>query len=79
MLDVEILSPMEEEEAYPPVAQLVELGRRKGYVTIEDVLTFFPDAEEDVSRLEEITNSSQIVQALTGGNIANRLAGSTKE
>ncbi len=53
MLNVEILSPIEDEEAYPPVAQLIELGRQKGYVTLDDVLKIFPDAEDDVGRLEE--------------------------
>ena len=34
------------EEDFSPVAQLVELGRRQGYVTIDDVLKFFPEAEK---------------------------------
>lgn len=36
-----------------PIARLLELGRQQGYVTIDDILHFFPDAEQDVSQLEE--------------------------
>jgi len=43
----------EEEEEYPAIARLIELGRQKSYVTIDDVLHFFPDAEQDVEQLEE--------------------------
>lgn len=38
---------------YSPVAQLIELGRKKTYVTIDDILNFFPEAERDVDQLEE--------------------------
>lgn len=43
----------EEEEEYPAIARLIELGRQKSYVTIDDILHFFPDAEQDVEQLEE--------------------------
>ncbi|HVN54079.1 MAG TPA: RNA polymerase sigma factor [Anaerolineaceae bacterium] len=43
----------EEEEEYPAIARLIELGRQKTYVTIDDILHFFPDAEQDVEQLEE--------------------------
>lgn len=52
-MDKNLVSPMGEEEEYSAVARLVELGRQQGYVTIDDVLHFFPDAEQDVSQLEE--------------------------
>jgi RNA polymerase primary sigma factor len=42
-----------EEEEYSPVAQLIELGRRKKSVTIDDILRVFPEAEKDVDQLEE--------------------------
>jgi RNA polymerase primary sigma factor len=35
------------------ITRLVDLGRTKHYVTIEDILSFFPDAERDVDQLEE--------------------------
>ena len=38
---------------FKPVARLIELGRRKGYVTIDDILKIFPEAERDVDQLEE--------------------------
>ena len=41
------------EEEYPAVAQLIVMGRQKGYVTIDDILHFFPEAEQDVEQLEE--------------------------
>ena len=44
---------LEEEEEYSAVARLIELGRQKTYVTIDDILHFFPEAEQDVEQLEE--------------------------
>lgn len=43
----------EELNEYPAIARLIELGRQKSYVTIDDILHFFPDAEQDVEQLEE--------------------------
>jgi RNA polymerase primary sigma factor len=45
--------PAQAEEEIPAIEQLVELGRERGYVTIDDILTFFPDAERDLDQLEE--------------------------
>ncbi len=43
------------EEEFSAVAQLVELGREKGYVTYDDILQFFPKIEDgDLDQLEEI-------------------------
>ncbi len=43
------------EEEFSAVAQLIELGREKGYVTYDDILHFFPKIEEgEVEQLEEI-------------------------
>ena len=36
------------------IAQLIKIGRKKTYVTIDDVLCVFPDAEQDFDKLEEI-------------------------
>ena len=44
---------VDEEEEYPAIARLIELGRQKSYVTIDDILHFFPEAEQDVEQLEE--------------------------
>ena len=52
-MDDELISVIDEEEEYPALARLIELGRQKTYVTIDDVLHFFPDAEQDVEQLEE--------------------------
>ncbi|NTV35341.1 MAG: sigma-70 family RNA polymerase sigma factor [Anaerolineaceae bacterium] len=43
----------DEDEGYPALARLIELGRQKSYVTIDDIIHFFPDAEQDVEQLEE--------------------------
>ncbi len=43
----------DEEENYSSIGRLIELGRQKSYVTIDDILRFFPDAEQDVDQLEE--------------------------
>jgi RNA polymerase primary sigma factor len=56
MIDEEMLTEFEgheEEESNPAIARLIELGRQKSFVTIDDILTFFPDAEQDVDQLEE--------------------------
>jgi RNA polymerase primary sigma factor len=53
MIDDAIINVVDEDEEYPAIARLIELGRQKSYVTIDDVLHFFPDAEHDVEQLEE--------------------------
>ena len=35
------------------ITKLIELGRKKTYVTIDDILHFFPEAEQDVNQLED--------------------------
>lgn len=35
-----------------PIARLLELGKKKGYVTIDDILQYFPNAEKDTDQLE---------------------------
>ncbi len=34
--------------------QLLVLGRERGYVTLEEIMTAFPEAENDVDRLDEV-------------------------
>ncbi len=54
-LDENLLSALEqkEEETFP-IAQLVNEGRSKGFVTLEDILHLFPEAERSVEQLEEV-------------------------
>jgi len=52
MMDEEILLHDFDEE-YSPTAQLIDLGRQKGYVTLDDILHYFPEAEKNVDQLEE--------------------------
>ena len=45
MIDEELLNAIEErEEEHPALSRLIDMGRQKGYVTIDDILTFFPEA-----------------------------------
>ncbi|UCH60386.1 MAG: sigma-70 family RNA polymerase sigma factor [Anaerolineales bacterium] len=54
MIDEDLLSAIEDREnEHPAIARLLELGRQKSYVTIDDILAFFPEAESDVDQLEE--------------------------
>ena len=53
MIDEKLLDKIEEQEQNPAIAKLIELGRQKSFVTIDDILTLFPDAEQDVDQLEE--------------------------
>ena len=51
-IDKNLFDPLDSEE-FSPVARLIELGRKKKYVTIDDIINFFPEAERDISQLEE--------------------------
>ena len=42
------------EEEVKSLELLVDVGRERGYVTIDDILAFFPEAERDIDQLEEI-------------------------
>ncbi len=60
MIDKSIIDALEENpdgmDAGPELSaipRLVALGRKKGFLTIDDILSFFPDAERDVDQLEE--------------------------
>jgi RNA polymerase primary sigma factor len=41
------------EQGNPAIEQLIELGRDKGFITIDDILSIFPDAEREIDQLEE--------------------------
>ena len=54
MIDKDLIDALENrDEEHPSIARLIELGRKKSYVTIDDILAFFPEAETDVDQLEE--------------------------
>ena len=54
MIDEELLTSLEEkEDRHNAVARLIELGRKQTFVTYDDILKFFPEAEQDVDQLEE--------------------------
>jgi len=54
MIDEELINALaNREEEHPALARLIELGRQKSFVTIDDILSFFPEAEQDVDQLEE--------------------------
>ena len=42
-----------QEKASPGIIKLLALGRKKGFVTFDDILNIFPNAEQDVAQLEE--------------------------
>ena len=52
-MDVDKILIVDDEEEYPAIARLIELGRQKSFVTLDDILHFFPEAEQDVEQLEE--------------------------
>lgn len=53
MIDEELLHDIDSRDEHPAIARLIELGRQKSYVTIDDILGLFPEAEQDVDQLEE--------------------------
>lgn len=53
MIDDELLNGIDEPDDHSAIARLIELGRQKSYVTIDDILSLFPEAEQDVDQLEE--------------------------
>jgi len=49
------ISEIDEDEniQFSSISKLIELGQQKAYITIDDILRLFPEAEQDVSQLEE--------------------------
>jgi RNA polymerase primary sigma factor len=41
------------EQENPAIDQLIEIGKDRGYVTIDDILTVFPEVERDIDQLED--------------------------
>jgi RNA polymerase primary sigma factor len=52
-MDVGKILINDDEEEFSAIARLIEMGRQKSYVTLDDILHFFPEAEQDVEQLEE--------------------------
>ncbi|GAB4527211.1 MAG: RNA polymerase sigma factor RpoD [Anaerolineales bacterium] len=56
MIDQSLLNTLdadEDSERGTAISRLIAFGRHKSFVTIEDILVFFPDAEQDMDQLEE--------------------------
>jgi RNA polymerase primary sigma factor len=51
MVDGEILEKIESDE-HSSIARLVEIGRQKSFITIDDILALFPEAERNMGQLE---------------------------
>ena len=47
-----------------PIASLIELGREKGYVTLDDISTILPDSERSISQLRELLILKTIKQLM---------------
>jgi len=61
-VDVDILSEENSGEEY-----LVALGYERGYITYEDILKIFPEAEENIERLDEIISALMQGGIVVGG------------
>ena len=55
-MDDKKIDVMDDEEnlEFSAISRLVDLGHKKSYVTIDDILHYFPEAEQDVAQLEEV-------------------------
>ena len=54
-MEEELLIPANDDnENDSAISQLIEYGRKKSVVTIEDIVRFFPEAEQDVDLLEDV-------------------------
>ena len=51
---VEFPIPEEAVDENPALEHLLEIAREKGFVTIDDILSVFPDVERDMDQLEEV-------------------------
>ena len=45
--------PAENEAESPQIEQLIEQGKDRGYVTLDEILAVFPEAERDLDQLDE--------------------------
>lgn len=45
---------LDSEPGQEDIQGLIEFGRRQGYVSLDDILNFFPETEQNVEQLEEV-------------------------
>ena len=45
---------MDSNEPFVALNQLITLGRQKGFLTPEDLMVYFPEAEEEINQLDEV-------------------------
>jgi len=50
---IKVNDVLDDERDSSALERLLEFGRKKKYVTYDDILHFFPDAEQDLDQLEE--------------------------
>ena len=50
---IKVNNVLDDERDSSALERLLEFGRKKKYVTYDDILHFFPDAEQDLDQLEE--------------------------
>ena len=54
IINEQLLEAIEEEKNDNiALARLIDFGRQQGYVTYEDILVYFPQAEKDVDRIDD--------------------------
>lgn len=56
-MEMMIMEPIEktaEKNQSYSVQQVIALGRQQGYITLDDLMQFFPEAEEDINQLDEV-------------------------
>jgi RNA polymerase primary sigma factor len=54
IIDEKLLAAIDNpEDSFSVLARMIELGREKGYISLDDILHFFPQAEKDINQLEE--------------------------
>jgi len=54
MMDKKWLKAIEEHDKVSAIARLMELGQRKSFVTLDDILELYPDSANDYDQLEEV-------------------------
>jgi RNA polymerase primary sigma factor len=54
IIDEKLLAAIDNpEDSFSVLARMIELGRERGYISLDDILHFFPQAEKDINQLEE--------------------------
>jgi len=66
------------DEDHPAIDKLIELGKERGYVTIDNILVLFPEVERDIDQLEDtyaalLSAGIQILDATPDGDPAQSM------